>query len=1422
MRIIHFSDFHLQGDQIERANTIVNRMLEAIVPIHHQKPIDLIVFSGDLIDRAGNDFPEPKMTNAFNQFKTTVIDSMIVALGLPQNRFVFSPGNHDVNQKAESGDDDKKLTEKLCDQRALDKFMHQQDFVDMVPRIKEYNVFRNIIWADCDDAEIRIDPLQLCIKLMIDGKRVGINCLNTAWRCFDSKTDFQKILTGKSQINDVKEFFRDCDIRFAVGHHIPSFMNHFEVPDLMKVITRNFDCFFSGHTHEEDGRYEARPEGSCFFFNAPGTLCANISADEPNKNGFMLIDYEQDERYVEARWYWQNEHEEFVQNLNYADSGVWKHNIPGSRIIKPMTMSLFRQKKVIGFLTNDKINECLEQLRNPANKTIQFVALSGIGKTRILQEAFNDGQEISNGYYCEYSDDAKGLLYDVVELFDAHKDQNGVIVLDNCPNSIIEQVVLKRDSYDSKFRIIGVNNDYYDRKGLTVNNVLPIHVKQDEMREMVNDYIRHNTPEINGDTTVRDQIIRISDGFPGMAIELIEAYKENHDVDTHRVDYLVKKMLKFETGHEEEQEIAMRTLALFKPFPYKDNYKSVYKFLRNNEKITPLFGRSEEEKRSIFSHVVGLHEGALIECTESWLNVRPFPLAVWLVAKWFEDDNDEDRMTGIIEDIAKLEEQWQRLLVDGLYERLRYMQDSVEAQDMIARLSDINQGSFCNEKVVCSDMGSRLFLGMSTVNPVAIAKCLRHVLEPHTIDWLRTNLTKNARRNIVWSLEKLCFEGSSYPDAIWVLARLAVAENETWGNNASSQLSQLFHIALPGTTVSLDERQDTLSELTKMGEEYKEIALDCISSAFYSGQFVRSGDAESFGLERKKDYYPQTNEEIFRYWENCRDILLKWLESDVSILDSVEKIIEKHSLQWAFDGIFKSMMPLIEKVVSLKEREWEELYNVLRRMKESRLERIYSLEFIERYKQLMETIRPKTFCQKLKDARQEVYNRELNNKDIIAYAYERTIIAPLAKEFLDGGFYKNEEEVRLIVNDEPFLDMGFSLSLREIITVEQLDELLQNFLQIVEKSHKEDFRSGFMFRFCYDFRDKENVRKFFEKVNEIGFADLYVRLLAHCETEDFTSYNQLVDSLHKGHLKENAIDTYIDNVSINSKEQIPLLLVHIKNEFPGHIASLVSFVVHRQYNYGFYTESDSLPLVKQLALDYSLSGQGNLNLNYEYARFVALLLEKNHDEAFAIAICNNIIEAYNSGWLHNKFEGILTALFRNYLNTIWNIFVPAFVSEDNPGFYIQVRDEIGSGSGFGIGPMFQYGDDRIMEMCNSYPNQAPSRIAEMIPVFSSSSPKTIGMQEYIKPDRFSKLFLWLLDNYGSQDGVLNGLHANLGSYSWTGSVVPLIRSKITCFEQIKKHQNPKVRVWVEKCLNELHIEYSYERNHEEYMRLHYS
>ena len=302
------------------------------------------------------------------------------------------------------------------------------------------------------------------------------------------------------------------------------------------------------------------------------------------------------------------------------------------------------------------------------------------------------------------------------------------------------------------------------------------------------------------------------------------------------------------------------------------------------------------------------------------------------------------------------------------------MQDSESAQDLIQRLAGEAHAPFCNEKVVCSDLGSRLFLAMSSVNPGAIASCLYRVLLPKGVAWAKDNIIKEIRRNLIWSLEKLCFSKESYQDGSKVLALLAAAENETWGNNATGQFKQLFHIMLPGTEATLQERLETLHYLKISGKEYEELALECFDRAFDNGSFVRDGSGAQFGLQRKTDYMPKSNIEIVEYWEQCRDMLMSWLEEDKDILERTAKLSTSHAFRWAYDGMLGRMLPLLNMIADMKGGRWEEMYTALNKVNESRLS-VYQQDVQEQINVFKQRIRPTSFCQKLKDARMALYDR---------------------------------------------------------------------------------------------------------------------------------------------------------------------------------------------------------------------------------------------------------------------------------------------------------------------------------------------------------------------------------------------------------------------------------------------------------------
>ena len=1406
MRIIHFSDFHLRADHLDRAESIVKRLKEAFRAINAERKIDLIIFSGDMIDKAGKNFSDPKILCAFEKFKEMVIIPLTSEVGLAANRFVFTLGNHEIDRSAVGGDDkDQEITNRLKSHDDVDWYIHNEGKDQ--PRIAEYNRLRDTYWQEYQgDATVMLTPFQYGVKMNIDGKVVGINCQNTAWRCYKSETDEHKIVMGKSQITDCRDFFEDCHIRLAVGHHHPNMMNPFEMNTLKDLIARNYDAFFCGHTHDNDGEYIGRASGSCFYFTSPGTLSTNESAERKYRNGFMVIDYEQDERYVEAQCYYQDDNADFVIDRNYGTNGVWHMQIPGSTIVKPMSLSLFSQKKEGEFLRNEKIDDVIAKLRDKDNATIQLVALSGLGKTRILREAFDNGINRPNSYYCEFSDSQMGLLYDVTEIMTSHKGQEGIIVLDNCPNSLLEDVIAKRDEYASKFRIIGVNNEFYDRRNLSGMNVLQLFMTQDDMKAMVNDFIERKVPERNGSNTDREQIKKVADGFPGMAVLLVEEYLKEQQIDVHTVDHVVKKLLKFEEGQEREQEIVMRSLSLFQPFPYRNEYKEAYRFIRNDEGITPLFGKSAEEKRHLFSHTISLYDNSLIEITQSWLNVRPFPLAVWLVGKWFEDDPDEERMVGIVERIQALDRPLYTAVKDGLYKRLDYMQDSEAAQDLIQRLAGEANAPFCNEKVVCSDLGSRLFLAMSSVNPGAIASCLCHVLLSKGVAWAKNNVVKEIRRNLIWALEKLCFSKDSYHDGSKALALLAAAENETWGNNATGQFKQLFHIMLPGTEATLEERLETLRYLKTSGKEYEELALECIDRAFDNGSFVRDGSGAQFGLQRKTDYMPKSNHEIVNYWERCRDLLMAWLDEDAGVLERTAKLAISHAFRWTYDGMLGRMLPLLNKIADMMGGKWEDMYTAMNRVNKSHLS-VYPNDIKQEIINFKQRIRPTSFCQKLKDARMTLYDRyDLSPEKEVEK--EKELYTPLAKEFLEEEVYLSVDEIKEIATDKDYHDIWFSLTLQELMNDSQLEGLLSIIILLVEKLGGDEFRSSFVSRICYVFRNRKPLRIFLQNVYEKGYHRLYVRLMANAETEGFLSYGQIKADIREGRLDEEAADDYLVFISLFTLDQVGEVVKRFYEDYPERTKPLMGFVLNHRYYRELLKDNDVYKIVKKLILSYPITNDTN-NLDYEYSQYITDILEKFNDKDLAVDLNRKLIEDFNKGYLHGNFDGIYSVLVKKYRDVIWDDFEKAFVSDDHYGFLFQIKDEIGSGTSFGAGALFQVNDDRVQNMCKKYPDKAPLRVAQMIPIFKDDH-------------TFSDWFMWMLNEFGNQKDVLDSLHANMGTFSWGGSIIPLLRKKKVCLENIKNHSKVEVREWVEMCLQEIDEDMRRELNREEYMRLHYN
>ncbi|MBQ4387909.1 MAG: metallophosphoesterase [Prevotella sp.] len=373
MRIIHFSDFHFQPNTgIARSQRLAEKLIAALKVIHEEKPIDLIVFSGDMIDKGGNGFDS--MDNAFRSFRHLIIDEILNSIGLPSERFVFVCGNHDIERNKDSAIVESGMVAQLKDISTLDDFVRDPSSVSDVKRIEAFNMFRHEYYSSLANAEYYETPFQSNLVLRIDNNTVCISMLNSSWRCWDSKTDKGKILLGQAQVIDSRQYLNNVDIRIAVAHHDYSWMNDFERPNLPRLLVSNYNMFFCGHTHGSDAEMICRPEGNTFIFTAPGLLHANLHELNGNyKNGFMVVDYDKEHLILQATKYQQFDDETFQIDKNYAESGVWERDIPAGELaimnkqVLEVYDSLFNNvpslnSHLLGFSTSTKAPKTIEEI----------------------------------------------------------------------------------------------------------------------------------------------------------------------------------------------------------------------------------------------------------------------------------------------------------------------------------------------------------------------------------------------------------------------------------------------------------------------------------------------------------------------------------------------------------------------------------------------------------------------------------------------------------------------------------------------------------------------------------------------------------------------------------------------------------------------------------------------------------------------------------------------------------------------------------------------------------------------------------------------------------------------------------------------------------------------------------------------------
>lgn len=1400
MRILHLSDIHLSNHSAKATSRMIKNLAQLLHTECKVIPIDFIVISGDMIDKGGITYGNT--ATALKVFDEIVLKPLLKAAKIDKSKVVICPGNHEVEgAKIDSESEEKfSLNSSRLDSTVIGSIYYNEFSCNteygrkLKARVEAYEQYRDTFFTDM--ASFQKGALEHSVKFDYGIHKVGFTSFNSIWRCDEHGVGKPYVL-GHHQINESKEFINDCDLKIAIMHNPPGMLADFEKDEVRKLLSTEYHILLLGHAHYGDEGEITPPGGDKItFLQSPGIVVYNSGNNHTYANGVRLIDYDFDTAEIFVYNYVMGADEIFKHDRNYINEGVWNKQIKDHDSILPIASSLLKQHTHSSpFISAPVYEDIIHNLRDNKIKEILLVALTGLGKTRLLYEAFNpdnDYAEAKSCFYCNLSGNKEKVLNQSERLM--NKFTNGcTIILDNCPTKVFKAVVKLRNEINPKVRIIGVNNDISDENLRELNySTIPLEAVRGEVENYVNQVI----DDSGQNPTIKQEIIKIADGFPMLAVALVDKFKRGQDVNIHDADYLVQELLGVDLDKEEEQLMMM--VALFQPFP---TTLGAMNLLIASENLSTLSQKGTLQRTDIINRIKYKFSNSLLDISEAGWNVRPYPLAIHMATRWFNRYGTPEIFENLLNEIEAIPNPPRQLIIDCMAKRLEKMDESYAAQELIGQLTE-KDGVFNSEKAVSSEVGSRLFLAMSTVNPSKVAECLNQVISNQSPEWVQS-LKINIRRNIVWTLTKLVFDRSSFDQAIRSLSILANYETDfNISNNSVNLFTQVFRIMLPGTEVSLKERGFYLKEFAIRQTIGQGLLLTTLRNAYSFGHAVRFG-GNSFGTKIKKDYQPNNFGELSDYWDICNSISMTLLDKGEG-LDEFSEIIKNNLFRWSMGGVLGIVRPMVEKVFERNGYALNLTNHDIDRIS-SRLRTNGQKELMDWMEKMRTRIVPNTFVSKLIDATKEFHQyKRHSSKDFFKDRDE--FFTKYAGEFLISELYKSQDEVAELLKEKDSYSLYFAPVLGSTISEIQLKEFLSVLKEII-LSDRTVIESPFLAYFLpivFRHFDIEDFLSFIKKQSPVE----YIGLLARCEDSNLSMLSRLTEEMGYDRI-DYFLPIYLYRCNRYVGESTTKLLDFLNENFQCSPYDITNFLIR---NFGFLGSEDKehLPVVKEILKKYDIKGD-TTNTQHEYWQLATELLKADYDKDFARWINNKLID--NTITIDSSYGRLdfYDFMLPKHSADIWSDLSNALFQDDFT-FYYAVKDEFGSGFSFGSGFLFRCDEDMLKQLLVDYPDHAPIRLAGMCPVFDNNSDS--------EKCSFSNWGRYLIDHYPTRE-VLNAFLANTDTYQWGGSIVPLLKNKIDAFSDFNNHESQFVRDWANSNLKRLKEELKTAQQEEDFMRQHY-
>lgn len=1009
------------------------------------------------------------------------------------------------------------------------------------------------------------------------------------------------------------------------------------------------------------------------------------------------------------------------------------------------------------------------------NGVLRVLGTNGVGKTRLVLETILKELDEELKLYCDCWLTTEDKIIDTTtKIFE--KQISAVLILDNCDKTLFEKLLTQYNRKNAQNRLYAIFDDAAEKKICDGYNITRFNFTYEDVVDGIIAGLYGKKDEVSA------KIKEFACGNPLFAVQAIEGVINTGDIRDFNNQKLIANMLCAPEGSD--KRIIADTLALFSSIGYEGDAHKELEEIALNKNITGLSVADEVLVNEFDAQIRLYLERGLMQRFGVFVRFRSPAISKILEDEWF------DKCTAIqLEAIIKsLEKKGMAInLIPPFFDKIRENKDNSSVAYILKEM--LQPGRLLTKiDFINSEVGSKIYRSIVEIVPDDVCDSLFLSLGGLNMEEMKQ--IKDGRRELVWTLEKLCYKPETFEKAAKLMLLLGCSEVEFISNNATGQFVSLFPVYQPATSVPLSTRLDFLKkEILSSGE--KPLIMKALDRAICTMNFIRFGGDVTLNGKKYSFYEPKNEQEIEDYITGCLDLIQQEIDGNTEYKDGCVKMLASNLRALNSLGLNDLIMSRVEKVAKSLNYEWDDLLHMLHFAKKDKEIKLND-QRLNRTQTLIQLLTKTDFVSRFASVESYECNDYLGmsdaeHKNVVDEKYEA-----LADEMVSQKMY-SIDTLKGIYNSQTFLPMAFATKLSSLHTPEEQIGFAEDSIDILQDS----VNSIFVY---YVMGVEEEA--FAKIVDLIYEKEKYWLMFPLVAVRNYAFDHHYVDLLfelaEQKKVKLSYFITYwqylrIDRLYTEGAVGLLKRLLKLPDSFV-----VVLHMAMSQYLSSSYNQPEMDKLFEDEIIKRS-DEVVDLITNSHYSYILGCLLSKRNKNDLARALAEgvfNYVIASDDVSIRYEVERVLSVLFDQYFDITWKTMSGLMTTADDEDKFFKLYFAFGFSTIHNPFPSLIFKKENlptIMGWCGQHTDVGPYHVMAIAPLSEGE-----GLSEPV---------ILLIDKYGSDKKVLSVLSDKLGSFSGPISVY---ESRAQMIEPLTKHKNPDVSTWAE--LEIKHLKYCQEQN----------